>query len=191
MNISLEIRGKTPLLMHDDRLADPDDEIVKQIKAITDKRKKTEQDRREIERLEWYGGLVYGFDGTPAMKTGAVYKSLKNAGKISKQGTQVARALAFQDLFVPLVYDGPREPDKLWQLGTFKNRKSVGISGKRTMRVRPEFKHWSVVVPCILLEDVMSLDDLVRIAERAGLAEGLGDGRSIGYGRFSVEVKAA
>lgn len=188
MDIRIEITGTSPLLMHNIQLADPDNEFKQEISVYTDKRKKTEDDRRAIERLEWYGGL-YVDGGRVVMPTGNIRKSLINAGKISKQGTQVSRAVNFKDLNVPLVYDGPDDLDKLFDVGTFSHRSAVGISGKRTMRVRPQFMEWAVVADAFLLEDVMDVDDLVRVASRAGLAEGLGDNRVNGYGRFAVALR--
>lgn len=187
MDVTLEIVGTSPLLMHNISLADPDNPYVKEIATYTAKRKKTEDDRREIERLEWYGGL-YVDNGRVVYPTQNVRKSLIQAGKISKQGTQVTRALSFADLNVPLVYDGPDDLDVLFKDSAFQNRSAVGISGKRTMRVRPEFREWAVVANAFLLEDVMDLADLERVGHRAGVAEGLGDNRINGYGRFQFRV---
>lgn len=188
MKIIMEWVGRTPLLQHDPRLSDPDDPIVREIKALTSKRTKTEQDRREIERLEWFGGLVLGEDG-PAVKTAAIHKCLQEAAKITKQGKQVKRALAFGDLSVPLQYDGPRDPKKLWELAPFRNRMSVGIGNRRTMRMRPQFLPWKLIVSCMLLDDALDFQDLSRIADLAGTAEGLGDYRVGGYGRFAVKIQ--
>jgi hypothetical protein len=187
MDIRLELMGTSPLLMHNINLADPDNEFVREIKTYTDKRKKTEDDRRAIERLEWYGGL-YTSGGRVVMPTANIRKAFINAGKISKQGTQVTRSLQFTDLHVPLAYDGPEDLDVLFKDPAFHNRAAVGISGKRTMRVRPQFVTWAVVADALLLEDVMDVDDLQRVARRAGMAEGLGDNRVNGYGRFTVTV---
>lgn len=187
MDIKLEIVGVTPMLCHNISLADPDNPIVQEIQTYTAKRKKTEDDRRAIERLEWFGGL-YLVDGRPVVPTGNIRKSFIQAGKISKQGTQVTRALNFSDLHVPIAYNGPTDLDELFADKAFSNRAAVGISGKRTMRVRPQFTEWALVANAFLLEDVMDLDDLRRVANRAGQAEGLGDNRVNGYGRFTVKV---
>jgi hypothetical protein len=189
MDIRLELTGTSALLMHNINLADPDNEFTREIKTYTDKRKKTEDDRRAIERLEWFGGL-YTDNGSVVMPTGNIRKAFINAGKISKQGTQVTRALQFAELHVPLVYDGPDNLEVLSKDPAFSNRSAVGISGKRTMRVRPQFNTWAVVADAFLLEDVMDLNDLQIVAKRAGLAEGLGDNRVNGYGRFAVKVVA-
>lgn len=187
MDVQLELTGTSPLLMHNINLADPDNEFTREIATYTSKRKKTEDDRRAIERLEWFGGL-YTSSGRIVMPTGNIRKAFVNAGKISKQGTQVTRSLQFTDLHVPLAYDGPDDLEVLFKDPSFSNRAAVGVSGKRVMRVRPQFTTWAIVASAILLEDVMDLDDLQRVAKRAGLAEGLGDNRVNGYGRFAVKV---
>lgn len=190
MYVTIEMVGKTPLLMHNIQLSDPDNEWTKAIAEITKKRKKTEEDRREIERLEWFGGLILapGMVEGPAWKTESVRKCFINAGKITKQGTAVARALSFADLYVPLLYDGPRDIQKLWENPVYRNRASVGVGTSRVMRMRPQFFPWSLYISALLLDTVMDLSDLERIVETAGLAEGTGDNRINGYGRFTGKV---
>lgn len=187
MKVRIEERGTSPLLMHNIQLADPDNRFVQDIATFTGKRKKTEDDRRAIEKLEWYGGLYADEDG-PVMPTAAMRRCIEQAGIISKQKTAVRRALAFGDLSVPLVYDGPRDLDALWKLPEFRNRAMVGIQGKRTVRVRPQFREWALVADAELLTDVLDLDDFRRIVSLAGRAEGLGDNRVNGYGRFTAVV---
>jgi hypothetical protein len=189
MQVKLEITGRTPLLCHNIALADPDNPITRQISTYTAKRKKTDDDRRAIDKLSWFGGL-YLEGGRAVIPTGNIRKSFIQAGKISKQGLQVSRSLNFTDLTVPIIYDGPPDVEELFLLSEFSNRAAVTVSGKRIMRVRPQFTNWSIVADALLLEDVMDPEDLYRVAERAGGAEGLGDNRGNGYGRFAVRVIA-
>jgi hypothetical protein len=187
--IRLTLTGRTPLLQHNARLSDPDDPITREIKTITSKRTKTEDDRRAIERLEWYGGLYLadGIDG-PAHPTTNVRRCLIAAGTITKEGKQVERALTFATLYVPLASEGPRDIDRLFASERHASRLPVRVNQSRTWRVRPSFFPWSLVADAFLLEDVMDFDALVRVAQRAGEAEGLGDNRKNGYGRFTVEI---
>lgn len=189
MDIRVELTGTTPMLCHNIALADPDNPIVAEIGTYTSKRKKTEDDRRAIERLEWFGGL-YIDDGRPVLPTGNIRKSFIQSGKISKQGLMVSRALNFTSLSVPIAHGGPADLEALFADKAYSNRAAVGISGKRTMRVRPQFTKWAVVADALLLEDVMDVEDLIRVATRAGQAEGIGDNRTNGYGRFTVRVIA-
>jgi hypothetical protein len=189
MKIAIEVTGTSPLLMHNPRMVDPDFELNRQIKAITAKRKKTDEDNKQIERLEWYGGL-YEDNGVIVQPTSKLRKCIINAAKISKQGKSIERALSFSTLNVPLVYSGPKEIDEIFANQQFHSRLSVGIGGKRVMRVRPQFFPWAMRVNGLFIEDAgLNFDEFERIAELAGLVEGIGDNRVNGYGRFTAVVK--
>ena len=193
MNILISVTGSSPVLHHNPRLADPDDEFARAISEITRKRQKTEEDRREIDRLEWYGGL-YTEDSTngkpplvvlPASK---LRKCIIEAGRLYRLGKRIEQALFLDDLNLPLIYEGPREINKLWESKAYLSRLSVVIQGKRVMRVRPQFYPWSLVASGVFLPEVMDVNDLCRCIEVAGRAIGLSDDRVNGYGRFRAEV---
>lgn len=194
MKIVVHLTGTSPLLMHNPQMVDPDFDLNRQIKEITAKRKKTDADLREIERLEWYGGIYLAHDeaGKPIVvqPSSKVRKSLVNTARITKQGKQVERALSFNRLHIPLAYKGPAEIDAIFAEKTFHSRLSVGVQGKRIMRVRPSFFPWALTLDGIFIEDAgLNKDDLVRIVEIAGLVEGIGDNRVNGYGRFEGTVQ--
>ena len=56
------ITGITPLLMHSERLANPFDSLTKELKAISGKRKKTEDDLLAMARIVFIGGLYHDDD---------------------------------------------------------------------------------------------------------------------------------
>jgi hypothetical protein len=189
MKITIELTGTSPLLMHNPRMVDPDFELTREIKSITSKRKKTDEDLQNIEKLEWFGGL-YEENGVVVQPTAKVRKCLINTGRISKMGKMIERALSFSSLNVPLIYEGPKEPAKLFGNKVFHSRLSVGVGNKRVMRVRPKFFPWALRVPGLFIEDAgINFDEFRRIVELAGVVEGIGDNRANGYGRFSAEVK--
>jgi hypothetical protein len=174
--------------MHNVQLADPDNKFVKQIRQVTDKRKKSEDDRVEIAKLEWFGGLYAGEQG-PVMPTANVRKCLAQAAVVTKQKTAVLRSVSAYALTVPLDYKGPRELDKLFALPEHHHRAAIGIGAKKTMRTRPQFPDWSLTLEVELVTEALDFDDFVRITKSAGRTEGLGDNRVNGYGRFDSEVK--
>lgn len=190
--IRIEIRGTQPILCHNIEMSDPENIYAKEIAKISSKRKKTEEDRREIERLEWFGGLYLaeneGIEG-PVIPTRMLRKSIIEAGKINRLGKHVTRALSFKDVHVPLIYDGPRDIEKLFHDKKYHNRASVSINRARIMRVRPCFPEWSLVADASLMDSIMDLDELVRLIKLAGQAEGIGDNRVNGYGRFTANIK--
>jgi len=189
MKIIVKLTGTSPLLMHNPRMVDPEFELNRQIKALTSKRKKTDEDLKTIEKLEWYGGL-YEENGIIVQPTSKVRKCLINTAKISKAGKMVERAVSFFDLNVPLLYDGPRTADELYSAnGLYQSRLPVGLMGKRVMRVRPKFYPWALEVFGVFVEDAgLNFDDFQRIVELAGMVEGIGDNRVNGYGRFVGKV---
>jgi len=188
MDVTLKLTGTTPLLMHNPRMVDPEFEISRKIKELSAKRKKTDEDLRKIGELEWYGGL-YSENGIVVQPTSKVRKCLINAGKITKQGKAVERALTFHRLNVPLIYDGPKDIEELFKSGKYVSRLSVGIGQKRVMRVRPEFYPWGLVLTGLFVDDAgLNFDSFMQIADLAGTVEGIGDNRVNGYGRFTIEV---
>lgn len=189
MRISIEMTGTSPILMHNPRMVDPEFDLNRQIKTLTSKRKKTDEDNKQVERLEWYGGL-YEEAGVVVQPTSKPRKCIINAAKISKLGKSIERALSFSSLNVPLIYEGPKEIDALFADRRFHSRLSVGIGGKRVMRVRPQFYPWALRINGLFVEDAgLNFDEFERIVELAGLVEGIGDNRVNGYGRFTAVVK--
>lgn len=55
--MKLRLTGIAPLLMHDNKAANPLNPYAKAMKALTGKRKKTDDDLAEIARIEWEAGL--------------------------------------------------------------------------------------------------------------------------------------
>ena len=189
MKILIELTGTSPLLCHNPRMVDPEFDLNRQIKTITSKRKKTDEDLTQIARLEWYGGL-YEENGGVVQPTSKVRKCIINAAKISKMGKTIERALSFAALHVALIHDGPKDIDAMYADKRFHSRLSVGIGGKRVMRVRPQFFPWALKVGGLFVEDAgMNFDEFERIVELAGFVEGIGDNRINGYGRFTAVVK--
>lgn len=200
MNIEFVLSGTSALLHHNPQMVDPENEWNREIKELTKKRKKTDSDLKEIERLEWHGGLYTAeIDGkiVVSQPSSKVRKCLINAAKISKQGKQIERAIIMTELNVPLIYDGSDktknaevEVARLFANKAFHSRLSVGIGNKRVMRVRPQFWPWALIVPAVFVPDAgLNFDELERIVELAGIAERIGDNRVNGYGAFYGHVR--
>lgn len=189
MEIEIKVTGTSPLLMHNPRMVDPEFEINRELSAITGKRKKTDEDRRKMEMLEWFGGL-YEEGGKVVQPVRKIVKSAIEAARVSKQGKHVERALVLDGINTPLEYEGPEVPAEIYATGEYTSRLSVGVNGKRVIRTRPEFMPWSMTVTGTLIEDAgLNFDELERILDLAGRAVGLGDGRAIGYGRYQATVE--
>ena len=189
MNIQIDLIGTSPLLHHNPRMVDPEYSLNREIKALTMKKKRTDEDLKQIERLEWYGGL-YEENGVIVQPVAKVRKCLINTARILRLGKGIERTLILDGLNTQLEYEGPKSVDEVFEIQRFHSRLSVGISGKRVMRVRPSFFPWALSVHGVFVPDAgVNFDELQRIVELAGTVEGIGDNRVNGYGRFIGTLK--
>ena len=177
------------LMMHDSRLVDPLNPISKKIAEISARSKKTTDSNRELARLEFLGGLWLNEDNRIVVKAEALEASLCKcayavAGKAVSKDKMAASAMCLDSPV--LIYDGPDDPEKLWETDRFVSRLPVKIGKARIMRTRPLFRKWSAVAVFDLDTGSVNEDVFIRIAEHAGQYVGIGDYRPR-YGRFVVE----
>jgi len=191
--LQIRLEGTSPLLMHNAQLTDPDNKFAREIAKIAGKRAKTEADRRELADWEWMGG-VYTDGQQVIMPSANIARCFARGGTPLKLGKAIERGLVMLNFQVPLDYDGPREVAKLHKDPKYRCLLSVGSQGTRkagrVIRCRPMFEQgWALEFPVFLEETVLDLEAFERVVSLAGRVEGLGDGRAIGYGRFSATVK--
>lgn len=183
------IQGKTPLLMHSERLANPFDALTRELKALTGKRKKTEDDLLDIARVEWLGGLYSDDDGI-FMPGYNVFSSLIGGGKLHKLGTAIRRSAIIAEDRLALEYGGTKgDHSKLFDDKRFVDMRSVKVGTSKVMRCRPIFRDWKITFSVHYDESGLQRSDLDRCLQAAGTMIGLGDYRPR-YGRFEVAQAA-
>ena len=186
MRVILDGRAQSngsPLLMHNERLADPLNEFSLEIGKISKKRGKTEADYLEIARLEFVGGMYFDEDLGPCVPTWNVVRCIQEAGKRHKLGASVLRGVIPAATMSPVQYDGPRDIEGMWEAGTFALRQSVGIGSSRTMRTRPVFTDWQLEAAIEVDLTILDPEKINQLVEEAGRYQGLGDNRPV-FGRF-------
>ena len=100
-------------------------------------------------------------------------------GPLAKSGT------CAQGTF-DLVYDGPRDPDELFNNEDFQDVRPVRIDTKKVMRCRPRFQDWGTTVIVNFDDERCNASEVEQWLAAAGQQCGIGDYRPR-YGRFSVE----
>lgn len=177
------LKSNASLLMHSGRLADPSNEIVKAMKTISGKRPKTEADHEELARLAFLGGLYMNENG-PVIPAPNIRATLIAAARKSREGK-----LAESGLFIlnpaELEYEGPRDPDEMWEDGSFTSRHMVSIQRNKVARIRPEFHDWEADVTIEYDDEIVSEDQLDKWFDVAGRVIGFCDWRPL-HGRFTV-----
>lgn len=185
-SVKVSIQGMGPMMMHNARLANSLDSHTKQLKEMTDKRKKTESDVQEISRLEWEGGLYYDEEIGPYIPSRMIIATIVNGAKKQKMGQAFKSAIFVQEEQVPLIYDGPRKLRDLWkQHERFVDVRTAGLRGQKVLRTRPIFNGWSLDFSVDFDDDQINRSQLVKAVEDAGVYVGIGDYRPF-YGKFNL-----
>jgi len=183
-NLKVRITGESPLLMHNQELANPLNEFTRAIKKISGKRIKVDADNEEMSKLEWHGGL-YTFDGKIIIPGRVIEAMIREAAKKERKGKDVQSGLLCEDAI--LKYEGPKTIEELWSGGKHINRMMVVVKGSRILRTRPQFDKWSADLKLQFDEHLLNEEDLLKYFTVAGQWIGLLDGRNIKFGRFSTE----
>lgn len=184
--VQVRLTGTRPLLMHADIFSDPLNPLTKAHKALTGKRKKTDDDHEVIAKSEWRGGMYFDKDLGPYMPGVNIESAMVAGGKLSKLGTQLKRSAEVMNERCRLEYEGPRNIEGLWSKG-FYDARSVKVQTARLMRYRPIFRNW--VLDCEIAFDPESIDraQVIKCLTDGGQYCGLGDYRPK-FGRFDVEA---
>ncbi|AEK09418.1 hypothetical protein LITTLEE_34 [Mycobacterium phage LittleE] len=183
------LSGTQPLIMHNAQLSDEFNPVVLEIKKLTAKRtKKTEDDRWELRRLEFIGGLYYDHDAGPYVPGINIEASLKIAARKTKNGKDVEQGVRIITDMNPLMYRGPRTPDELWKDGNFTHSASAKVGMSRVIRTRPIFRSWVTEAEGVYDPSVTDFESLKGYFDTAGAYIGLGDWRPR-FGLFDVEIE--
>ncbi len=179
------IEGVSPIVMHNEQMADPLNKWSRLLKSITSKRKKTDEDLSEMARVEWFGGLYYDAEMGPYVPERCLEAMLRDAARKTKRGKDVVSGLLVVDP-AKLEYQGSRDPDKLWASEKHLLRASVGVDRKRIIRSRPIFRDWSLSFVVNFDESViLGGEEIDGFLDIAGRLIGLLDWRPK-HGRFRI-----
>lgn len=196
--ISFKAEGISSLILHNGLLSDPLYKFTKAIKEISGKRPKTEADYEEMARLEFLGGLYTASDNgnqrivIPGRLLKASLAGKGGAARKEKLGQKAGVGIMTEYAY-PLIYEGPEDPNELWEVEDFRFRIGVKVGTSTVMRTRPIFElPWSFKGYVEFNPDFCDRDQVERWLHVAGYEVGLGDWRpSKGgvHGRFTVEIE--
>ena len=175
------------MLMHNGRLANPLDAHTREMKTLTGKRAKTDEDLIKLMQVEARGGCWETDDGYVGIPNAALWRSVYDAAKAFKRGEDIKRALSFEDVTQPITIRGKQWLAQDWCTTMDRiDYRPVKVMARKVMRARPKFPAgWQSEHTFELITGVIDLRDLHPILERAGSLVGIGDWRPI-YGKFSV-----
>ena len=202
--ITLSVKGSTPLMMNCGQLANPFDPYTQQLQQLVKESKRKGVDKIPIyikmAEVEFKGGLNIEED-TLDDKGNVLHKgvgpfvspeqfktTIQTGATLSRGGKMVQRGIHIPTRLLPLLYTGPRSRNSLWAEPKYRDQRLVVISGKRILRTRPIFSEWALKdVPLIYFPAVIGLPDLIKFTRDAGMFAGIGEGRGkFNFGRFTI-----
>lgn len=187
--VRFKVRGLSPLLMHNGRMANPLDPFAKRMKEVTGKKKKTDDDHRLMAEIEYLGSLYVDHNQRPCLPSELIEATLINGAKASKNGKEAKKGLMVVD-HAPLEYAGPKTPGDLFKDENFVDQRMVKVGTARVCRTRPCFHNWEAEFVVQYDPDILNERDVASFVQEAGRSVGFGDNRPK-YGRFEVVESAA
>ncbi len=184
-SVTFEIRGVSPLLLHNGQTADPLNQWAKRMKEISSKRKKTDADHLELAHVEFLAGLYLNDDGQPIIPGVNIEAALIEGARKQRIGEN-AKAGIISDGSWPIDYTGPKEAEALWADKRFVDRRPVRIQQNKVMRTRPIFRSWSAKIKVDFLPEQLNKSQVVQMMETVGNSIGICD-YTPKFGRFVVE----
>ena len=182
--LEISIRGVSPLLMHNGQTADPLNKFSKQLKAVSGKRKKTEEDYAEMSRIEWHAGLYVDRDGMLIIPSTLIEASIQDGAKKSKLGKAFKSAVFIND-DARLDIGNKKKAVDLWSDDQYRDVRGVRVGQARIMRTRPVFNQWACKFVASYDDEQVNEADVIKAIEDAGSKAGLGDFRPR-FGRFEM-----
>jgi len=171
---SVHIIGATPMIIHNGRTASPLDVYAKKMKTITSKRKKTEEDIRDLLEIQWEGALYWDDAIGLHMPVENLLAALLKAARKHKMGPQISGFIFEQPVGFPILTNNHDNWDKLCADESNKFIKTVSIGGRsKTLSCRPIFNAWELKFEFFVDESVITLDEIktliATMASRVGL----------------------
>ena len=112
----LHLVGATPLLMSSGE-ADRESDTYVAYRTLSKKRGKTVEDESRLREFESYTRLYYDAEVGIYIPGKNIKELLRSAATKWRKGEDVKRSLIVPDYRLPLIYDGPKTPEKLWDAG--------------------------------------------------------------------------
>ncbi|MFO1163526.1 MAG: hypothetical protein U1E60_32150 [Reyranellaceae bacterium] len=186
--IEFRLTGVSPgLMVNNPQTVNPFNEYTQRMKEITDRRKRSDDDLRDLLKLKWRAALYYDDKIGPYLPAICVWRSIHDAAKISRGGKTIERGLHIAQDRLAIEYDGPRDAEALYASPKFVDVRDASPGGKRVTACRPVFIEWQMTAPFFYEPSLLNERDLVAAVQTAGKLVGVGTYRQR-FGRFEARV---
>lgn len=199
--LRIKLKSTVPLLMHSDRTANQFDPINAELKKITSKRSKTEEDYIEIAKLEFAASCYYRGNGNslyektmngmqngwymPASNLLATFKNAAKNFKLGKRFDQSVNILSDSSFSFP---DTSLSPFDLFEKEEYVDMRTVKVQTSKVTRCRPRFDTWSLTTEMYYEESMIDEAEMIKIIDFSSRFIGLCDYRPR-FGQFEYKIE--
>ena len=185
--IKVTIKGIAPMLQHAPTLVNPMNPLSVEMKKVTGKRKKTEEDYTEMSRIEFISGAYYNQTDKWHIPANVIEGLCIKSAKQSKLGTLVKQAILVTDNGTFEFKNQGKAPEQLFSHAEHVDMRVVKLTGSASLiRTRPIFPEWKSTFEIHIDTEKMDVETVKEIIVNGGKYCGIGDYKPR-YGRFEVE----
>ena len=172
-------------MQHDDKMANPFNEYHKQMKLISSKRKKTEDDLMEMAKTEWRAALYHSGKKGYYIKAECIEAAMLAAAKDKKLGKTFNSAVSVPNDPALHFEHESLSPEELFLIDDYRDFRTVKIQRSKILRCRPIFSEWNCEIEVWYEESRLDEREIKDIMDFAGRYVGICDYRPK-YGRFTA-----
>lgn len=184
----ITLNGTSPLIEHSPKCVNPLHPIAKELKRLTSKRKKTEEDLEKISDLEWESGVYWDDNIGLVIPNECIAATFLEGAKLNKNGSSFQKYVQVVDSQAALDIGETQVYEDLKTNPRFRDVRSVCVMRSRVIRTRPRFNTWRTSFKLMYDESKIDTDAIALAIENAGNYIGLCEMRKMGYGRFAASI---
>ena len=187
-SIKFRITGTCPLMLNNPQTVNPMNVYAKEIKALTSKRSKTDEDQNEIFHLKFLASCYYNDKGQYILPANMIAKSFEAGAKENKLGAKFQRSVFVNEDCLLKFKDNGCSPEELWQnhSETYVDIRPVGVQKSKIVTARMIVPDWSLDGELTFDETQLNKSEVWLALTNAGLRYGIGTYRQC-YGRYKIE----
>ena len=180
--------GVCPLMLNNPQTVNPMNGYAKELKALTSKRSKTDEDQNEILHIRFLASPYLNQKMQYIIPANMIAKSFEAGAKENKLGAKFQRSVfVFSDALLKFDENGCT-PEELWQnfAEKYVDIRPVGIQKSKVVTARMVIPEWSLEGELFFDESQLNKSEVWPAMNNAGLRYGLGTYRQC-YGRYTIE----
>jgi len=175
-------------MLNNPQTVNPMNVYAKEIKALTSKRSKTDEDQNEIFHLKFLASCYYNDKGQYILPANMIAKSFEAGAKENKLGAKFQRSVFVNEDCLLKFKDNGCSPEELWQnhSETYVDIRPVGVQKSKIVTARMIVPDWSLDGELTFDETQLNKSEVWLALTNAGLRYGIGTYRQC-YGRYKIE----